>query len=106
MTHVLVTARELAAHLEDPDWRIVDCRFELLDPGKGRADYLAGHIPGAVYAHLDEDLAAPVTPGIALSCDTRSVPAGMAASISTTKPLPRTCCAISSTAPINTMRPP
>src|SRR5690606_2342310 len=62
MTHVLVTARELAAHLEDPDWRIVDCRFELLDPGKGRADYLAGHIPGAVYAHLDEDLAAPVTP--------------------------------------------
>ncbi len=62
MTHVLVTARELAAHLEDPDWRIVDCRFELLDPGKGRADYLAGHIPGAVYAHLDEDLAASVTP--------------------------------------------
>jgi thiosulfate/3-mercaptopyruvate sulfurtransferase len=62
MTSILVTARELARHLDDPAWRIVDCRFELTAPEKGYADYLAGHVPGAVYAHLDRDLAAPVTP--------------------------------------------
>lgn len=36
---------------------IVDCRFDLADPGKGEREYAAGHIPGAVYAHLDRDLA-------------------------------------------------
>lgn len=41
--------------------RVIDCRFDLLDPEKGRAEYLAGHIPGAVYADLDHDLAGPVT---------------------------------------------
>jgi thiosulfate/3-mercaptopyruvate sulfurtransferase len=59
---VLITPRDLAGHLDDPAWRIVDCRFELMRPEQGRADYLAGHIPGAVYADLDRDLAAPVTP--------------------------------------------
>lgn len=61
-TDVLIAPRDLAGHLDDPGWRIVDCRFELMRPEQGRADYLAGHIPGAVYAHLDRDLAAPVTP--------------------------------------------
>jgi thiosulfate/3-mercaptopyruvate sulfurtransferase len=59
---VLITPRDLGEHLEDPEWCIVDCRFDLMHPEQGRADYLAGHIPGAVYAHLDRDLAAPVTP--------------------------------------------
>jgi thiosulfate/3-mercaptopyruvate sulfurtransferase len=57
----LVGVDELYAHLAEPEWRIVDCRFELANPGKGRSEYLAGHIPGAVYADLDRDLAAPVT---------------------------------------------
>ncbi|MCB0059139.1 MAG: sulfurtransferase, partial [Caldilineaceae bacterium] len=35
----------------------------LADPPKGRRDYLAAHIPGAVYAHLDEDLSGPIEPG-------------------------------------------
>jgi len=39
--------------------RIVDCRFDLDRPDAGEALYLDGHIPGAVYAHLDRDLAAP-----------------------------------------------
>src|SRR3990170_842586 len=51
----LVTTRELHDHLQDPDWRVVDCRFDLAQPDKGFSDYLAGHIPGAVYAHLDRD---------------------------------------------------
>jgi len=36
--------------------RAVDCRFDLADPGAGRRQYLEGHLPGAVYAHLDEHL--------------------------------------------------
>lgn len=36
---------------------LLDCGFELGAPDKGRADYLAGHLPGARYAHLDHDLA-------------------------------------------------
>ncbi|GIK71506.1 MAG: putative 3-mercaptopyruvate sulfurtransferase [Chloroflexota bacterium] len=59
----LISPAEVAAHLDDPDWAIVDCRFALADPAKGRRDYLAAHIPGAVYAHLDEDLSAPIIPG-------------------------------------------
>ncbi len=43
------------------DCRIIDCRFDLQEPAKGRAEYLAGHIPGAVFADLDRDLAGPVT---------------------------------------------
>ena len=59
----LLSPAEVAAHIDDPDWAIVDCRFALADPPKGRRDYLAAHIPGAVYAHLDEDLSGPIEPG-------------------------------------------
>ena len=52
----LVSVRELAAQLERGDVLVVDCRFELADPGKGERDYLDAHIPGAVYASLDHDL--------------------------------------------------
>jgi thiosulfate/3-mercaptopyruvate sulfurtransferase len=36
--------------------RAVDCRFDLGDPGAGQQRYLEGHLPGAVYAHLDRHL--------------------------------------------------
>lgn len=36
--------------------RAVDCRFDLGDPGAGQLRYLEGHLPGAVYAHLDRHL--------------------------------------------------
>lgn len=49
--------------MDEPDWVIVDCRFWLEDPEKGRQDYLAGHIPRALYFDLDEDLSGPVVPG-------------------------------------------
>ncbi len=52
----------LAAHLDDADWAIVDCRFELADATVGDVAYHAAHIPGAVYAHLDRDLSSPLTP--------------------------------------------
>jgi thiosulfate/3-mercaptopyruvate sulfurtransferase len=59
----LVDTETLSRHLDDPRWVVVDCRFVLTDPEAGRRAYAAGHIPGARYAHLNEDLSSPVTPG-------------------------------------------
>lgn len=58
----LISAAQLAAAIDSPQLRIIDCRFNLLEPDAGREAYVGGHIPGAVYADLDKDLAAPVTP--------------------------------------------
>jgi len=38
------------------EYRFVDCRWELGAPGRGRELYLAGHVPGAAFLDLDEDL--------------------------------------------------
>ena len=40
-------------------YRFVDCRWALDDPGWGRAQYLAAHIPGAVFIDLERELSAP-----------------------------------------------
>lgn len=52
----ILAAAEVAAHLDDPQWVIVDCRFDLLDTAAGERRFGESHIPGAVYAHLDRDL--------------------------------------------------
>jgi thiosulfate/3-mercaptopyruvate sulfurtransferase len=57
----LIDATALAASMGRPELAIIDCRFNLMQPRAGRDAYLAGHIPGARYASLDEDLSAPVT---------------------------------------------
>jgi len=57
----LVSADQLAQHINDPDWIIFDCRFTLTDTDSGRRAYLAAHIPGARYAHLNDDLSSEVT---------------------------------------------
>ena len=56
----LIQAAELAA-LPAGDVVIADCRHQLTDPGYGRAAWLAGHIPGALFLHMDEDLSAAKT---------------------------------------------
>lgn len=53
----LVDPAVLAWHLQDPDLRIVDARFVLTEPGAGRAAYVQSHLPHAVYADLNQDLA-------------------------------------------------
>ncbi len=58
----LVSTDHLARHLGDPNWVVVDCRFTLTDTNAGRQAYLKSRIPGARYAHLDDDLSAPVGP--------------------------------------------
>lgn len=62
MTEPLIDPQELNALIESGHAVVVDCRFDFSNPDKGRQDWLAGHIPGAHYADLDRDLAAPITP--------------------------------------------
>ncbi|MCE5181319.1 MAG: sulfurtransferase [Betaproteobacteria bacterium] len=62
MHTTLVSAELLAQHLDAPNWIVFDCRFTLTDPDAGLRAYRHGHIPGARYAHLDNDLSSPVTP--------------------------------------------
>jgi thiosulfate/3-mercaptopyruvate sulfurtransferase len=56
--NTLTSTEELAAH---PEWRVFDCRHELANPALGEQQYLEAHIPGALFAHLDRDLSAPMT---------------------------------------------
>ena len=64
MFTTLISAAELQRHLHDADLLIVDCRFELsinkASSEAGRIAYKHSHIPGAVYAHLNEDLSGPI----------------------------------------------
>ena len=54
----LVQTEELAQH---PEWRVFDCRHDLMQPALGEQQYAEAHIPGALFAHLDRDLSAPRT---------------------------------------------
>lgn len=55
----LVSTDTLASHLAE--WAVVDCRFDLANENWGREQYAAGHVPGAVYASLNDDLSGPRT---------------------------------------------
>lgn len=61
MEKTLIDPATLAAHLDDPNWIVIDTRFDLADPAKGEQQYREGHIPGARYAHLDRDLSGEKT---------------------------------------------
>ena len=58
---MLVTSETLAQHLGDPEWIVFDVRHDLADPARGRKAYAEGHIPGAYFLHLDDELSAPKT---------------------------------------------
>ena len=59
MYTTLVDTQILQQNLADADWLVVDCRFDLADTAAGQKAYALSHIPGAVYAHLDDDLSGP-----------------------------------------------
>jgi thiosulfate/3-mercaptopyruvate sulfurtransferase len=56
----LVTPSWLTENLENPDLKIIDCRFQLGQPTWGYEQYQKNHIPGAYYLDLDRDLSSPV----------------------------------------------
>lgn len=62
----LVDVETLRAHLDDPNWLVVDVRHQLSDTGYGERAYAAGHIPGAVFLHCDRDLS-----GVMSGCNGR-----------------------------------
>lgn len=61
-TTPLIVASELNELVGEPSLRVLDCRFDLLQPAAGRDAWLESRIPRAAYADLDKDLAGPVTP--------------------------------------------
>jgi len=63
MSHsTLIDAHELQALLGAGGATVLlDCGFDLADPAAGARAYAAGHLHGALYAHLDRDLAGQKT---------------------------------------------
>ncbi len=57
----LIGALELVEHLNEPDWVVFDCRFDLANPDFGYEAYRAAHLPGAFFLDLDADLSGPRT---------------------------------------------
>jgi thiosulfate/3-mercaptopyruvate sulfurtransferase len=61
--HPVIAPHELAALLTGPEPPVLlDVRWALTG-SPGRADYEAGHLPGAVFLDVDTDLAGPAGPG-------------------------------------------
>ena len=61
--NTLIKTQELSNILDRSGTVVVDCRFNLSDTEWGRINYSNAHIPGAVYAHLDEELSGTVEKG-------------------------------------------
>lgn len=56
MHATLISALDLAAHIDDPKWIVVDCRHDLMNLAAGRDAYNAGHLPGARFADMETQL--------------------------------------------------
>jgi thiosulfate/3-mercaptopyruvate sulfurtransferase len=54
----LISTADLAAELGSSDLVIVDSRHDLMNPAVGRDAYATGHIPGAIFMSIDDDLSA------------------------------------------------
>lgn len=59
----LVDAGWLHSNLSNPRLRVADCRWYLTEPDGGRTAYEAGHLPGAHYFSLDDELSVSDGPG-------------------------------------------
>ena len=59
MHTTLIDANTLAQHLDDPQWVILDCRHDLMNPAFGRDAFAEGHIQNAQFANIDSDLSGP-----------------------------------------------
>ncbi len=70
----LISVDELAEHIEDEKWVILDCRHDLSNPNAGRSAYAEGHIPGAQFVHLDFDLSGNKINDIGAFCGRHPLP--------------------------------
>ncbi|GAP36098.1 sulfurtransferase [Piscinibacter sakaiensis] len=56
----LIDAATLADRLRaSPPPVVLDASFDLADPGAGARQHAGGHVPGALHAHLEQDLSGP-----------------------------------------------
>src|SRR5690348_16085562 len=62
MYTTLIQPSQLASLSSDENVAILDCRHDLARPQWSDQAYAEGHIPGALQAHLDRDLSAPIGP--------------------------------------------
>jgi thiosulfate/3-mercaptopyruvate sulfurtransferase len=58
---LLIEPQELAPLIGRDDTVVIDCRHDLAQPEWGQAAYREGHIPDALFAHLDHDLYGPLS---------------------------------------------
>jgi thiosulfate/3-mercaptopyruvate sulfurtransferase len=59
MLRTLISTDDLAARIGAPDLVVCDARHDLTQPDAwGETQYREGHIPGALFVHLDRDLSA------------------------------------------------
>lgn len=56
MSSPLASAEWLAEHLDDPTVKVIDLRWYLGEPGRGRREYTSGHVPGAAFIDLDTEI--------------------------------------------------
>ena len=59
MYTTLISEDVLFEEYDNPEWIIFDARYDLMDKNAGKDAYLQGHIPGAIYVDLHDDLSRP-----------------------------------------------
>ena len=59
MFNTLIDCNSLLTNLNNPDWLIFDTRYDLTNKDAGKEAYQQGHIPGAIYVDLHDDLSGP-----------------------------------------------
>lgn len=57
--HLLISVADLEHSLSNTHLRVVDCRWNLMDPNEGRLKFNESHIPTAQYVALEPDLSDP-----------------------------------------------
>ena len=94
----LVSTDWLAKHLGDPDLRVLDATTHLTGPESGNTgwslrlgldDYLAAHIPGAVFADVLDDLSEPDGGAVSKPSPARFAAAAGRLGIGPVRPRPR-----------------
>ncbi len=56
MYETIISVENLICNHKSKNWVVVDCRYDLGDPGYGHRTYLESHITGAVFADLHDHL--------------------------------------------------
>lgn len=58
--NMLISIDDLINQMHRDDLVIIDCRFDLINKTYGRDSYLQGHIPGAIFLNVENELSSKV----------------------------------------------